>query len=62
MTAHERKDMETKFEFKLQQRVTTPFGDLAIVKTCAVDDGGINYYCTTQAGGNWFREAELTAA
>ena len=53
--------MEAKFKFNLDQRVVTPFGDVGIVSTCAVDDGGNTYFVKTQAGGNWFKESQLSA-
>lgn len=52
---------EAKFKFALNQRVHTPFGDLGIVTTQAVDNSGVNYYVKTSAGGNWFKEDELTS-
>lgn len=48
------------FKFALNQRVTTPFGDAGIVTTQAVDNSGVNYYVKTSAGGNWFKEDELS--
>lgn len=51
---------EVTFKFDLNQRVTTPFGDPGIVTTQAVDNGGVSYYVKTSAGGNWFKEDELS--
>jgi hypothetical protein len=52
--------MNATFKFGLDQKVATPFGEVGIVKMCAVDETGINYYVKTAGGGNWFKEAELT--
>lgn len=48
------------FKFDLDEVVVTPFGDRGIVSTQAVDDGGILYFVKTAAGGNWFKEGQLT--
>jgi hypothetical protein len=55
--------METvEFKFSPNQRVTTPFGDAGIVDTCAIDNSGDKtYFVKTSAGGNWFKEDQLTA-
>jgi hypothetical protein len=52
--------MNTTFKFSLDQKIKTPFGEVGMVKMCAVDETGINYYVKTAGGGNWFKEAELT--
>lgn len=48
------------FQFELGDKVTTPFGDPGLVSMLGVNDGGNCYYIKTQAGGNWFKERELT--
>lgn len=50
------------FKFEIDQRVTTPFGDVGVVDVQAVDAGGITYYVKTAAGGNWLKEAQIAAA
>lgn len=52
--------MQQEFKFSVSQKVSTPFDDQGIVTVCAVDKGGVHYYVKTKAGGNWFREGELT--
>jgi hypothetical protein len=51
--------MNATFKYDLEQKITTPFGEAGIVKMCAVDEVGIQYYVKTAGGGNWFKEAEL---
>lgn len=53
--------MQISFEFELNQKVTTPFEEIGIIATLAVDDGGIIYYVKTAAGGNWFKQDQLAA-
>lgn len=53
--------MQVDFKFSVGQRITTPFGADGIVSTCAVDEGGKNYYVKTAAGGEWFREEQLSS-
>lgn len=53
--------MNTTFKYVLDQKVTTPFGEAGIVKMCAVDETGIQYYVKTAGGGNWFKESELAS-
>ncbi|MGI4846838.1 MAG: hypothetical protein ACRYGK_01680 [Janthinobacterium lividum] len=52
--------MNATFKFNLNEKITTPFGEAGIVTMCAVDDGGNTYYAKTAAGGNWFKESELS--
>ncbi len=47
------------FEFDMDGKVTTPFGDPGIISMLGYDDGGICYYVRTQTGGNWFKEKDL---
>lgn len=51
--------MDITFKYAVDAKVTTPFGEPAIVQMCAVDELGIQYYVKTAGGGNWFKEAEL---
>jgi hypothetical protein len=53
--------MEVKFKYALEQKVTTEFGEIGIVKMVAVDETGQLCYVKTAGGGNWFKEAELSA-
>lgn len=53
--------MQITFKFTLDQNVTTRFGEHGIVEMCAVDEVGLRYYVKTAGGGNWFKEAELSA-
>lgn len=50
------------FKFVIDQKVKTPFGDVGLVSTAAVDDSGVVYFVKTAAGGNWFKESQLEAA
>ena len=53
--------MDVTFKYALEQKVVTPFGEPGIVKMVAVDETGQLCYVKTAGGGNWFKEAELTA-
>jgi hypothetical protein len=53
--------MDVTFKFTLDQKVTTPFGDVGLISMLAVDDGGNTYFVKTKDGGNWFKESQLTA-
>ena len=54
--------MNVTFEFSVDQKVTTAFGDAGLVTMLAVDDGGKRYYVKTSHGGDWFKSSQLTAA
>lgn len=53
--------MDTTFTYAIGDRVTTPFGEPAIVKMAAVDAGGTQYFVTLPGGNEaWFFEGQLT--
>jgi hypothetical protein len=54
--------MNVTFKFTLDQKVTTPFGDLGVISMLGVDDGGNQYHVKTATGSNWFKESQITAA
>ncbi len=54
-----KKTMTVTFEFNIDQRVITPFGEDGIIAMLGVDDGGNQYYVKTKSQSNWFKEKEL---
>lgn len=53
--------MNIAFKYVLEQKVSTPFGEVGIVTMCAADENGVQYYVKTAGGGNWFKESQLAA-
>ena len=55
--------MEINFAFVPNQKVETPFGDLAMVDMCAVQGGGVKrcYVLLKDGRGAWFDEDQLKA-
>lgn len=51
--------MKVEFAFPLESSVITAFGDEGIVRMCAVDDGGKQYYIATANKFGWYPEREL---
>ena len=48
-----------EFKHSIDDRVTTPFGDVGIIEMLGFDEGGKKYYVRTKTGGNWLKEADL---
>jgi len=53
--------MQIDFLFSVGQKVTTPFGEVGIVRMAAVDSEGKQYNVLTKNGQPWFLEKELSA-
>ena len=52
--------IEVKFEFDIDEIVTTALGQKGIVDTCALDDSHEKkYYVKTEKGGEWYAERLL---
>lgn len=51
---------EIQFEFRLDQKVLTPFEGKGIIHMIGVDHGGNLYSVLTKHGEQWFREEELS--
>ena len=51
---------EIKFEFDVDEKVTTPFGEEGIVDTLAFDGNENTYFVKTKTGGEWLKEKHLT--
>lgn len=52
-------DQRFDFEFDLDQKVVTPFGDDGLIEMLGFDDGGRKYYVQTATNSNWFKEGQL---
>ena len=51
--------MEITFKFKLDENVTTPFGEHGIIDMLGYDEGGVKYYVKSNNPSNWFKEWQL---
>jgi hypothetical protein len=49
------------YKFDLDDRVTTPFGEDAIITMLGFDEGGAKYYVQSKDSNAWFKENQLTA-
>jgi hypothetical protein len=52
--------MQIDFRFSVGQKVTTPFGEVGIVRMVAADSEGKQYSVLTKQGQPWFLEKELS--
>jgi hypothetical protein len=50
-----------EFKFKLNDKLETPFNELAIIQGLFFDDSGNQYLCRTKTGDVWMKESELNA-
>lgn len=48
------------FQYDVDDKVKTPFGDSGIIQMLGYDDGGVQYYVKTASASNWFKESQLT--
>ena len=51
-----------QYEYDLDQKVKTPFGEEGLISMLAFDDGGNCYYVKTAKDSNWFKEGQLSKA
>ena len=51
-----------EYQYDMDQKVKTPFGEEGLVSMLAFDDGGNCYFVKTAKDSNWFKEAQLTKA
>ena len=47
------------YEFEIDWKVITPFGEQGVITMLAYDDGGEKYYVQTKSTSGWFKEKQL---
>jgi len=53
---------KVSYQFDIDQKVKTPFGDDALVAMLGFDGSGQQYFVKTSRDGQWYKEKQLVAA